>query len=107
MKFTNKIYDKDQIEIPVYVNGSFAEKLILTGKELNRLMTLLNEPVAIPNGSVVIPAGETINIKADGTTADPLPPDATISNTAGDASKELRKDPEMQAGDATAEKRGD
>ena len=133
MKLTNAVYDTDRVEIPIYVNGSFAEKIVLTGKEVNRLLTLLQEPLEVPNGSIVVPAtqevkieqpADTTRLQVDGTdgknlesttgTAKYDPKDATFTNkevpttlTAGEAVSEVRKEGEEKAGDEAVETRED
>lgn len=118
MKLTNEVKDADHIEIPVFVNGSFAEKLQLTGKELKRLIAMLHEPIntseGLPvkensDGSITIESTDPTVFRTDtdhvNVHTDELPPGTTINNTAGDEAKEVRKNPEQRAGDEAAEKR--
>ena len=122
MKIPHDIKDTDKIEIPIYVNGSFAERIYLTGKELTGLVTLLREPVKLPDGSITIEVDGTdqkpldINVSTDTANYNPDDPNINFTKnagdvpptpTAGDDAKELRKDSEPQAGDDTAEKRID
>jgi len=92
MKLTNTIKDTDHIELPVYVNGSFAERIIMTGIELKRLIDLVSPRVettgyAVPTTELAAPKEETQSV--------------------GDATKEVRKEAEPQVGDDAAEKRGE
>ena len=123
MKLTNEVHDTDRIEIPVFVNGSFAEKLQLTGKELKRLIVLLQEPedhssITVPIIDVQVDKKGNIKLDSSAGTAEynPDDPNITLTNnpgdvpptpTVGDDAKELRKDPEQKVGDEATDRRGD
>jgi len=104
MKLTNEIRDTDHIELPVYVNGSFAERIIMTGKELKRLVELVKEP---KNSVVEVTSTRIQNDGTGGKNATGTIANVPLTPTAGDAVKEVRKDSEIKAGDSAVEKRGE
>ncbi len=91
MKITGKVKDTDNIEIAIYVNGSFSERVILTGAEILKLKALIEAPEPAVNASA---SSSDISLEFNN-----KPP------VSGDDAVDKREEPKPQAGDASAESR--